>query len=452
MTGTALQRLRFVCLALVFALAVGAAGCGGNSVSGANEDAGDDAAAAEQTKAAEGDGKKAEEAADGEKPEPEKKPKKKKKEASTSVNVSEVTVGDLVVPVLAEGTIRARNAADVKFEVAGRLDQVFVKEGQRVKKGQKLARIDDREYVLAMEEARSRYLQGLGQLAVEEEDFGATAAERNLNAKKTELDTMERDGLITRQERLDRELALGIEAVREGAYRRELLEVRSGIHTARADMARLELNLEKTIVRAPFNGVISNLELGAGERVQTGELLARLVDRVNVEAVIGVLESDLAGVEVGRPVLIEIPALDRTVRGKVDVVSPEIDADSRTCSVLVRLRSAKGTIKPGMFVRASIAGAILPETTLVPREAVLTRDGRPVVFRVEEKRSKWVYVQLGLRNDHMVEIKRVDQGGPLDPGTQVVVSNHLTLTHDAKVKVRKTIPLADPWSEETEKN
>ena len=56
----------------------------------------------------------------------------------------ELTVSDLVVPVLAEGKIRARNAADIKFEVAGRVEQVHIQEGQRVKRGQKLARLDDR--------------------------------------------------------------------------------------------------------------------------------------------------------------------------------------------------------------------------------------------------------------------------------------------------------------------
>jgi hypothetical protein len=65
---------------------------------------------------------------------------------------------------------------------------------------------------------------------------------------------------------------------------------------------------------------------------------------------------------------------------------------------------------------------------------------------VEEDRSKWVYVQTGLRNDHLVEIDKVLQGGPLDPGTLVVVDNHLTLTHDAKIKVKKTIEVPDPWA------
>ena len=75
----------------------------------------------------------------------------------------------------------------------------------------------------------------------------------------------------------------------------------------------------------------------------------------------------------------------------------------------------------------------------------MTRDGRPVLFKVEDDRALWVYVQLGRQNDQLVEIERVDQGGPLDPGTQVIVSNHLTMTHEAKIKVKETIEVPDLW-------
>ncbi len=98
-----------------------------------------------------------------------------------------------------------------------------------------------------------------------------------------------------------------------------------------------------------------------------------------------------------------------------------------------------------MFVRAWIAGEVLADRLLVPRQAIVTRDGRPVLFRVEDDRAKWVYVQLGRQNDQLVEIARVDQGGPLDPGSQIIVSNHLTMTHDAKIRVRETIEVPDLW-------
>ncbi len=376
----------------------------------------------------------------------EKKAKKPRKERSTSVTVAEVVRRDLVLPVRAEGSIRARHTSDVSFELAGRVVKVWTREGQRVRRGQKLVSLDDRELKLALEEARSRYLQALGRLAVEEDGYSEEQkAERSLEKQAEELARREKKGEISRRERLDRELELGMTAVRHGAYRRELLEVRSGLAKARADAERFEIELERTVVRAPFSGVISGLELDEGEHVQIGMKACRLVDDVHLEAAIGVLESDLAAVAPGKAALLEIPALGERVPVTVDVVAPEVAADSRTCQVLLRLTSADQKIKPGMFVRAAIAGQVLPDRILVPREAIVTRDGRPVLFKVEEGRARWVYVQLGAQNEKLVEIARVDQGGPLDPGTPVIVDNHLTMTHDAKVKVKKTLEVPDPW-------
>ena len=425
-------------LALLLVLTGGLTACsssdGGADVATAEEGAGAEAGSA--------DGSSAKDGAEAEKEKP------KRRERSVSVTATLARRTSLVVPVIAEGVVRARHSAEIKFELAGRIAAVHVQEGQRVRRGQALATLDDREYVVASEEARANTLDALGKLAVEESDFGEpSAGAAELNEQLAELDAMARRGEITRDEHRAREMDLGIAAVRDGAFRRELLEVRSGLAASRAAQQRAELNLERTILRAPFAGVVSGLTLNPGERPQVGETLCTVVDDVEIEADLGVLESDLRALELGRPALVYIPALDLTVAAAVDVISPRIDPESRTCQVLVRLRSDDGKIKPGMFVRTSIAGEVYPDRLVVPREAILTRDGRPLLFRIEDGRAKWVYVELGLRNDHVVEIASVVQGGPVEEGTPVVIDNHLTLTHDAKVKVRRTEPLVDPWEE-----
>jgi HlyD family secretion protein len=424
---------RTLCVLLLL-VAVSVVGCG------PSEPTGDETAAAEAggETAATGEA----EPAAGETDEPDKP----RRERATTVSTALVMRRDLVLPVKAEGSVRARHTSEIKFERAGRIDRVYVREGQRVRKGQVLVRLDDRELRLSLEEATSRYLQGLGRLAVEEDkNHESKGAERTLEEQRAELEKRERAGEISREERLDRELELGMAAVRDGAYRRELLEVRSGVAAARADAARLRIELERTEVRAPFAGVISGLELSPGENVQVGQAVCRLVDDVNVEAAVGVLESDLAVVAVGKPALLEVPALGQSIPLQVDVIDPEVAADSRTCRVLLRLRSDEQRVKPGMFVRASIAGEVFADRLLVPRQAIVSRDGRPVLFKVEDDRALWVYVQLGRQNDQLVEIERVDQGGPLDPGTQVIVSNHLTMTHNAKIRVKETIEVPDLW-------
>lgn len=449
-------KTNFLRLFLVLALLLGLAGC--------NEATGGDGATADSTKSEskdkDGETKNASNTGDEDDEnsddsasddDAEEKTKKPKKEKVTNVNASKVQMGDLIVPVIAEGTIRSRNEAELRTEIAGRIDRVYVTEGQFVKRGQMIARLDDRQYRVELTEAENQYLEALGRLAVDEEKLDSRAATDRLTTSLEDLKDQLKRGVISRKEFQDRQLALEVDAVRDGAYRGDLVQVRSGIAAARAAKDRAALNLERSEVRAPFSGVITNLDLTKGERVNASEVICRLVDSVNLEAKVAVLESDLKGLEEGRDVRLELPALAETLQVTLDVLSPQIDPESRTCDLLMRFKNPDGRVRPGMFVRAAIAGDIYRDRLMVPREAILTRDGRPLLFKIKDKRAEWVYVQLGKSNDRMIEIEKILQGGPLKPGTLCVVSDHLTLTHNAKVKVKKVVEPEVAWAKpETE--
>jgi RND family efflux transporter MFP subunit len=368
-----------------------------------------------------------------------------KRETSTSVDASAALRADLVKPVVAEGSIRARHAAELRAEIGGKVTAVRAVEGQDVRRGQLIAKIDDREYEVAAEEARSDYLQALSLLAIEEDDVSYQEMAEEMRDEFSDLERLEHEGKISREERMAREVELDVEALKAGKFRIEVAAARSGVARARAALERARLNLEHTEIRAPFDGVLTGLTLSAGQLLSINEVVCSVVDNVNIEAEVGVLEADLGYVEVGRHALLAVPALRDTIVTQVHVVSPQFDRNTRTCQVLLRVTDESGRIRPGMFVRAIIAGQTYTERLLVPREAVLTREGRPLLFKVEGDRAKWLYVELGESNDHMVEITKVVQGGTLDPGDKVVVSDHLTLAHDAKIKVKKTVASADPW-------
>lgn len=369
----------------------------------------------------------------------------KRRERTTSVAASRAFRGNLVVPVVAEGTIRARHSAEIRSEIAGPIVAVRASDGDVVRRGQLIAKLDDREYAVAAEEARARYVEAISLLAIEEDSVPIPERASGTQARIDELKQLEQRGEITPEERLAREIALDVEAVKEGRYRLEVVASRSGIAAARAAMERARINLERTEIRAPFPGVVTGLLLSDGEHVAPGQTLCTLVDNADLEANVGVLESDIGFLDVRRPALLVIPALDDTLPATVDVISPHFERDSRTCQVLLRLSNLSGKVRPGMFVRAIVAGRTFPDRLLVPHEAILIRDGRPLLFKVEDGTAKWLYVELGARNDHLVDIAQVLQGGSLAPGDLVIVSDHLTLAHDAKVKVKDVVATRDPW-------
>ena len=375
---------------------------------------------------------------------PEKKPKKRR-ERTTSVQAAKVIESDLVVPIIAEGTIRARHSTEIRSELAGRLTRIYAEDGRRIRRGQLIAKLDSREYKLAAEEARATYLNALSRLAVEGDTLQALGTPPQLQEKLDLLARLEKQGKISSEQRLAREISLEIEALKEGFYRVDIVASRSGISAARTALERARLNLERTEIRAPFDGVITNLVLSPGEQISMNQTICTLINNTDIEAEVGVLEADMGSLEVGAQAFLVAPALNETLQVKVDVISPQFDRSTRTCQVLLRFKSAEGHFRPGMFVRVIIAGQRYTNKLMVPKEAILTRDGRPLLFKIEEDRSKWLYLRLGVRNEHLVEIERVLQGGTLAPDDLVIVSDHLTLSHDAKVKVKKVVPSSDPW-------
>ena len=379
---------------------------------------------------------------------------KPKKERSVTVNAARAVRADLVKPIVAEGRIRARHSAEIHAEVAGKIMRVVAEEGRAVRRGQLILKLDDREYEMAAEEARSRYLQALSLLTIEDADIDTVLVTQaqELRDQLANLERQEQSGKITRDERLAREIALDVQALKEGRFRGEIAAARSGVAAARAALERARLNLERTEVRAPFDGVITGLVLSTGQQVMVNQTICTLVDNVNIEAEIGVLEADVGKIAAGGAAILAVPALGDTLPVTVDVVSPQFNRETRTCEVLMRLKNEDGRLRPGMFARALIAGERFADRLLVPREAILIRDGRPLLFKVEDGRAKWLYVEVGASNDHMVEITSVLQGGTLEPGDRVIVSDHLTLAHDAKIKVRKTLPLVDPWIQSAQGN
>jgi len=374
---------------------------------------------------------------------------KPKKERSVTVNVSRAVRADLIKPIVAEGRIRARHSAEIHSEIVGRAVRVVADEGQSIRRGHLIIKLDDREYEMAAEEARARYLQSLSLLTIENTDIDTVMVTqaKEMRDQLADLEKLEKSGKISREERLAREIALDVQALKDGKFRGEVAAARSGVANARAELERARLNLERTEIRAPFDGVITGLTLSPGQQVMVNQTICTLVDNVNIEADVGVLEADVGKIATGGSAILAVPALGDTFDVKVDVVSPQFNRETRTCQVLMRLKNDQGRLRPGMFARALIAGERFEGRLLVPREAILTRDGRPLVFKLEDGRAKWLYVELGVSNDYMVEITSVLQGGTLEPDDRVVVSDHLTLAHDAKVKVRKTLPASDPWLE-----
>jgi RND family efflux transporter MFP subunit len=328
-------------------------------------------------------------------------------EVALPVDGASVRRDTFVLWVRAQGRAAALRSASLEAEVSGPVISVPVREGSAVTAGDLLVRIDAAEYQLRIRRVEA-------DLAYAQVEF---------------------EGLILGDDRLeDKELR---------AKRERLARLRSGIPGAEVALEEARYELDRTEIRAPFSGLVANLVVDEGTRLHVGNPVVDVVDLSRVDVEVEVLERSLSHIEPGREATVRFAALpDQGFRGRVVTVNPVVSRETGTARVTVRLRNPDAKILPGMFAEVEIAGRRFADRLFVPRDAIVERDRRDVVFLFEPDETggstgfaKWVYVRKGLENDSFVEVTPERDRDRLQPGSIVLVDGHATLTHDARVRL-----------------
>jgi RND family efflux transporter MFP subunit len=320
---------------------------------------------------------------------------------SLPVVAQEVRRGDLILSVVTTGQIRSESMATLKSETQGTITAVLVRPGDRVHKGQPLVEVDPRPLDLAVQEAAAR---------VEE-------------ARLKLLDNTVPDSIVTGK-------AITGERLRNA-------EIRSGIDAARVALEQRKLERERATIAAPFDGVMDEVKISVGERLANGQEVARVVDLDHLRIEAAVLEHDLPLIKVGGQAIVTTAAMpDRPVTGRIAAVLPMVDSATRAGRAVIRAGGG-GVLRPGMYADVHLEATRLTDRIIVPARAVIERDGRPLVFVVKDGRAQWVYINPGRSNGQETEVLADSTTGqiPLKPGDLVLVEGHLTLTHDAPVRV-----------------
>jgi RND family efflux transporter MFP subunit len=224
-----------------------------------------------------------------------------------------------------------------------------------------------------------------------------------------------------------------------GIRHEEMVASQTGFSSSLINFERAKLNLSYCEMKAPFAGTVGDVIVQAGQFVASGQECLKLMDMSRIRVYVGVLESEIQHVKVGRAASIQLPAFPgETFNGKIITINPLVDPENKTCRVTVEIDNPDNKIKGGMFAYVKLDAQIFQERLLVPRTAILTRDQRNLIFIVREndaheKLAKWDYVETGLENEEFVEI--LNSKMALQPGEWVITSGHYTLAHDAEVRV-----------------
>ena len=207
-----------------------------------------------------------------------------------------------------------------------------------------------------------------------------------------------------------------------------------------------EENLADRVVTAPFTGVLGPRLVSPGQYVNAGTPLGTLVDHARVKVRCGIPERALSLVRQGQTGRIQVNAFpDRRFTGQVDLVSPEVDADTRTAEVRLLVPNPEQLLKPGMFARVEIIAAVREHSLVIPEGALVPSLDTFSVYVVEDERARLRPVQVGVRAPGEVEILE-----GLQADETLVVSGTQKLVDGMKVKGGETdsnkteVEAADP--------
>ncbi len=328
------------------------------------------------------------------------------------VRVAEVEAATERRELRFSGTTRAARHSRLSFSLGGRLVERPVEVGDRVARGEVLARLDDREVRNAVATAR-------GVLA-------------EVRARRAQA---ERD--LARVRRL-------VEA--KAATEEELEKTRAGLdamtaaeETARARLDEAERLLGETRLAAPYDGSVTEVRFEPGEYAGPGRPVVVLSGDGDLELEVEVPESVVPHVEEGREVEVIVPLLGRTVTGEIDSVGRTAAGPGRLFPVVATLPEASGVV---VGATAELALTLESDDALaVPVEAVVNPGGRrPALFRVVEAdgaaRVEKVHLEVGTLLGERVTV-RAEDSGRLAPGDRVVVGGQRGLLDGEDVEIEE---------------
>jgi membrane fusion protein (multidrug efflux system) len=293
--------------------------------------------------------------------------------------------------ILATGQIEALQSIQLRPDVEGRLVQILVREGSRVARGTPLFKIDDAE----------------------------------LKAQVAQI-TAERD--LARQSLNRTRDLLGQKASSQSELERAEATMRSN----EAQLQLLQVRLDRTLVRAPFAGVLGQRLVSLGDYVTTDTRLAALQTVSPQRATFQVPERYAEQLKVGQQVGFRVASLPgREFTGKVDFVDPVVQLPGRTILVKAQVPNPRRELQSGMFIEARLATAVRPNAVVIPEDAVLPLQGTNFVWVVNNGKATRRQVELGVRTPGFVEVK-----SGVEKAEQVVVGGQERLAEGAPVQAK----------------
>jgi len=315
---------------------------------------------------------------------------------TTEVRAMRLEFTDFYHELIANGVVSARNRADLRFQVTEVISAIYVKNGDRVTKGQKIAMLDQ----FKLQNAYSQ-------------------ASASLERAKLDL----QDVLIGQGFSLN-------DSARVPAEIMQLAKVRSNYNNSVNQFELAEYHLNNSTLYAPFDGIVANLFTKAYNLPDGSQPFCTIIDNLKPETDFKVLESEMPYLRIGDKIRVSpFSANDYSSEGQIVEINPSIDKNGMVM-VKAHINNPNNRFFDGMNVKIHMQRS-LGRQLVIPKEALVLRTSRKVVFTLKDNRAQWVYVQTGLENSSSYV---VTEG--LNAGDSVIYEGNINLAHETPVKLK----------------
>jgi len=327
---------------------------------------------------------------------------------TTGVGVSTTTAQYVTtVPTLKlSGSIEGKTSATISAKLAGRIQEVLVKQGQHVNAGEVLARLESGELSNSVRTA---------QQTVTKDQIACDLAQENY----------ERYKILYSQNAISQQSLDG--------YYATLRTAQAELSSAIASQSSAQEQYQYGIITAPVDGVVANVTATVGQVVSAGTSLMAVQDISEVYAVINIEQKDLGKVTLGQTAEITVDTYaPKAFTGILDTINPEAGSSNRMFSSKIKIDNAQGLLKSGMFIKAQLATGNPVQVLVVPQSAVMQKQGLYYAFTIDNNKAVRHQIEIGDVTGESIQIK-----SGLEPGIEVITSNINKLKDGELIRVEK---------------
>lgn len=377
-------------------------------------------------------------------------------ETVVPVKTSKVIRGPIQNVNTITGRIIGDKEINVVGKVSGRVAEVLVDVGDRVKKGDVLVKLETEELMDQLKQAEAALAAAEANLKANESgaiprqlDQARSAyrqAEANyLNAKNDyeRMKALYKEQAISKQDfdsitlkytvaKTQYESAKEQLRLTEESSVRNIEALRAQVKQAQASVDLIRTNIKNSTITSPIDGIISNRFVDPGEMAAAGSPVVTAVNIDKVKIEINVPEAEINKLSAGQELDVTVEAIsdNNTFKGTITNISPAADAQTRLFRVKLLIDNKEHTLKPGMFAQVKLITETKKDALLIPKDAIVMKKEGNIVYVVKDNRVVQRNVKLGITNLGYVEVLE-----GLSEGEEVVVTGQNLLSEGALVKI-----------------